>query len=148
MAITVTALHTTPIKALRIRAVDSIELGPTGALGDRAFYLIDEDGAMVNGKRLGALQTVTAEYDPAASELALCFADGERAEASVQLGPMLDTTFFGMERRARVLDGPWADALSRPAAGRGRIRGRSRLAGGDLARVPRLARAAQPSRGP
>ena len=49
MAITVTALHTTPIKALRIRAVDSIELGPTGALGDRAFYLVDEDGAMVNG---------------------------------------------------------------------------------------------------
>jgi uncharacterized protein YcbX len=113
MAITVTALHTTPIKALRIRAVDSIELGPTGALGDRAFYLVDDDGAMVNGKRLGALQTVTAEYDPAAGELALCFADGERAEASVQLGPELDTTFFGMHRRARVLDGPWAHALSR-----------------------------------
>jgi MOSC domain-containing protein len=113
MAITVTALHTTPIKALRIRAVDSIELGPTGALGDRAFYVVDEDGAMVNGKRLGALQTVTAEYDPAAGELALCFADGERAEGPVQLGPVLDTTFFGMQRRARVLDGPWADALSR-----------------------------------
>ncbi|HTU28949.1 MAG TPA: MOSC N-terminal beta barrel domain-containing protein [Solirubrobacteraceae bacterium] len=113
MTITVTALRTTPIKALRIRAVDSIELGPSGASGDRAFYLIDEDGAMVNGKRLGALQTVTAEYDPADGVLALCFAEGERAQAPVRLGPEIDTTFFGFERRARLLDGPWAQALSR-----------------------------------
>jgi len=113
MAITVTALHTTPVKATRIRAVESIELDRSGARGDRAFYLIDETGAMVNGKRIGALHTVTAEYDPAGEVLALCFADGERTEAPVVLGPELDTTFFGMARRARVLDGPWADAISR-----------------------------------
>jgi hypothetical protein len=113
MAITVTALHTTPVKAMRICAVDEIELGPTGARGDRAFYVVDEDGAMVNGKRIGALHTVTAEYDAAGNVLALSFAEGERAEAPVRLGPELDTTFFGMERRARLLDGPWAQALSR-----------------------------------
>ncbi len=113
MSITVTALHTTPVKALRIRAVDSIELGPAGAQGDRAFYVVDEQGAMVNGKRIGALHTVTAHYELADDVLALCFADGERAEAPVRLGPVLDTTFFGMERRARLLDGPWAEALSR-----------------------------------
>jgi uncharacterized protein YcbX len=113
MTITVTALHLTPVKALRIRAVDSIELGPDGARGDRAFYLVDADGAMVNGKRLGALQTVTADYDPAGGTLALDFADGERCEAPVQLGPELDTTFFGFPRRARLLDGPWALELSR-----------------------------------
>jgi uncharacterized protein len=112
MTITVTALHTTPIKATRIRAVDSIELGPTGAVGDRAFYLVDEEGAMINGKRLGALQTITAEYDPGAGVLALRFADGERTEAPVRLGPVLDTTFFGMPRRARLLEGPWARTLS------------------------------------
>jgi hypothetical protein len=113
MAITVTALHTTPVKALRIRAVDEIELGPAGARGDRAFYLVDEDGAMVNGKRLGALHTVTAEYPPAGDVLSLRFADGERTEAPVRLGAELDTTFFGSERRARLLEGPWAEALSR-----------------------------------
>ncbi len=113
MTITVTALHTTPIKGLRIRAVDSIELGLAGAQGDRAFYLVDEEGAMVNGKRLGALQTVTAEYDPAAGVLALRFADEEQAEAPVRLGPELETTFFGSVRRARLVEGPWAEALSR-----------------------------------
>jgi MOSC domain-containing protein len=113
MAITVTALHTTPIKATRIRAVESIELGPDGARGDRAFYLIDESGAMVNGKRLGALQTVSAAYDEAAGRLAVDFADGDRCEAPVRLGAELETTFFGYPRRARLLDGPWAAALSR-----------------------------------
>jgi hypothetical protein len=113
MAITVTALRTTPVKALRIGTADAIELGPAGARGDRAFYLVDEQAAMVNGKRLGALQTVTAEYDHAGGVLALRFADGERTEAPVRLGPELATTFFGMERRARLLDGPWAEALSR-----------------------------------
>ncbi len=113
MAMTVTALRLTPVKSLRICAVDAIELGPTGAAGDRAFYLVDEAGAMVNGKRLGELQTVTAEYDPAAGVLALDFAGGERTEAPVRLGPELATTFFGAERRARLLDGPWAQALSR-----------------------------------
>lgn len=113
MAITVTALHLAPVKSLRIRAVDAIELGPGGARGDRAFYLIDEQGAMVNGKRLGDLHTVSADYDPARGTLALRFADGERTEAPVRLGPEVRTTFFGMERRARMLDGPWAKALSR-----------------------------------
>lgn len=113
MPITVTALHTTPVKSLRIQAVDTIELEPGGARGDRAFYLVDEDGAMVNGKRLGALHTVSAHYDSSRGTLALRFADGERAEAPVSLGPELATTFFGMERRARLVDGPWAQALSR-----------------------------------
>jgi uncharacterized protein YcbX len=113
MAITVTALSIAPVKALRIQGVDSVELGPSGARGDRAFYLIDEAGAMVNGKRIGALQTVGADYDPEAGTLALQFAGGERCSAPVRLGTEVQTTFFGRPRRARLLDGPWAEALSR-----------------------------------
>ena len=113
MTITVTALHVTPVKSLRIRAVPAIELDRGGARGDRAFYLVDEEGAMVNGKRIGVLHTVSADYDQERGTLALQFADGERSEAPVQLGPELDTTFFGVPRRARLLDGPWAQALSR-----------------------------------
>ena len=112
MTITVTALHTTPVKALRIGAVDAIELGPGGAAGDRAFYVVDEDGAMVNGKRLGVLQTVTADYDRSREVLGLRLGDGERIEAPVQLGARIDTTFFGAPRRARLLDGPLSQALS------------------------------------
>jgi uncharacterized protein len=121
MAITVTALHTTPIKATRIRAVQSVELGPSGARGDRAFHLVDDAGAMVNGKRLGALQTVIADYDPEVGTLALRFADGEETVGPVRLGPEVATTFFGAARRARVVDGPWSEALSRHLGQRLRI---------------------------
>jgi uncharacterized protein YcbX len=152
MAITVTALHLTPVKALRIRAVDSIELGPSGARGDRAFYVVDEQGAMVNGKRIGALQTVNADYDDVAGTLALDFPNGERCEAPVRLGSELETTFFDSPRRARLLDGPWAVALSRHLGRRVRLVAdgssidRPGHGGRDLAHLPRLARAARPRR--
>jgi uncharacterized protein YcbX len=121
MAITVTALHTTPVKALRIRAVDSIELGPSGALGDRACHVIDDPGALATGTRLGALQTVVADYDRERGTLALRFDDGEDTVAPVRLGAEVETTFFGTERQARVLDGPWAEALSRHVGQRLRL---------------------------
>ncbi len=115
MPITVTALRTTPVKALRIRSVDAIELGDHGALGDRAFYLVDEQGAMVNGKRLGRLHSVTADYDRDDEVLGLELPGEAPVSAPIRLGPELTTTFFGVERTARVLDGPWAAALSRVA---------------------------------
>jgi uncharacterized protein len=113
MAITVSRLSVTAVKATRIHDVASVEVGPLGARGDRAFYIVDSDGAMVNGKRLGELQTVEADYDPESGSLVLVFADGSRTAGTVRLGPEVATTFFGYPRRARVLDGPWSHALSR-----------------------------------
>jgi hypothetical protein len=160
MAITVTALHTTPVKALRIRAVESIELGPAGALGDRAFHLVDEEGAMVNGKRLGGLQTVIADYDHDRGTLELRFADGERTVAPVRLGTEVRTTFFGSARRARVVDGPWSEALSRhlgqrlrlvsdgSSVDRGEIGAISLVSRGSLERLARAERRGRPESDP
>jgi uncharacterized protein YcbX len=115
MAITVTALSTTPVKGTRIRTVDSVQLGPEGAVGDRAFYIVDARGAMVNGKRLAILQTVVADYRPDEERLRLTFPDGIELAAPVRLGPPVETTFFGDARDARELDGPLSAALSRYA---------------------------------
>jgi uncharacterized protein YcbX len=112
MAITVTALSTTPIKGTRIRTVDSLRLGPEGALGDRAFYVVDAGGSMVNGKRLACLQTVVADYRPAEERLGLSFPDGTELNAPVRLGAPVATTFFGDPRAAHELDGPFSAALS------------------------------------
>lgn len=113
MAITVTALSTTAVKGTRIRSVESVTLDEGGARGDRAFYVVDADGALVNGKRVGLLQTVVADYDMEAGTLALRFPNGEATTDAVRLGDAVDTRFFSKPRRARALDGPWADALSR-----------------------------------
>jgi hypothetical protein len=112
MAISVCRLSITPVKATHIHEVASVSLSELGARGDRAFYIVDADGAMINGKRLGSLQTVHADYDPDAGSLALRFADGTQVQGTVRLGPEVATTFFSYPRRGRVLEGPWSRALS------------------------------------
>ena len=110
--IAVTALATTAVKGMRVAAVDAIVLGPLGARGNRAFHLIDERGRMVNGKQLGELQKIVADYDSEAGRLALAFPDGTRAEGAVAHGPTLSTRFFSREHEVRELRGPWAQAIS------------------------------------
>ncbi len=112
MRLTVSGLALTPVKAMRLRAVASVDLTSSGARGDRCFYVIDERARMVNGKPFGELQTVVADYDERRDELALTFADGERVSASVVCDGEIRTSFFGVERIDRLLHGPWSDALS------------------------------------
>jgi hypothetical protein len=121
MAITVTALALCAVKATRLRSVESIELDVHGARGDRAFYVIDDEGVLVNGKRLGLLQQVVADYDDRGGTLALRFPGGEDCVAPVRLGPAVDTRFFSDSHHLRVLDGPWSAALSDFAGDRLRL---------------------------
>lgn len=115
MAITVRALSTTPVKGTRIRTVESIELGPGGARGDRAFYVVDADGAMVNGKRLAVLQTVVADYAPDDERLMLTLPDGRQVADEPRLGAEVATTFFGAPVAACLIEGPFSQALSQVA---------------------------------
>ncbi|HET9104981.1 MAG TPA: MOSC N-terminal beta barrel domain-containing protein [Solirubrobacteraceae bacterium] len=111
-AVTVTALAVTPVKALRLQSVSEIELGPHGPRDNRRFCVIDERGRMLNGKVLGELQTVAADYDGVRGELTLRFADGSRVSAVVAYGDPLSIRFFSHQCGARLLSGPWAQALS------------------------------------
>jgi len=111
-SLTVTALSVTPVKGTRIRRVDSVELTRAGAVGDRRFFIVDERDRMVNAKQLGRLQTVCAEWDPASRRLALVFPDGRRVEEIVRLGEPLTTRFYSSPREERLVEGPWAAALS------------------------------------
>jgi uncharacterized protein YcbX len=110
--IVVTGFATTPVKGMRIHEVDSIELSRNGARGDRAFYVIDDRGRMVNGKVVRNLQVVTPAYDPDAEELTLTFPGGARVDGPVRLGEPLPTQFFGRPRSSPEVIGPWAEAIS------------------------------------
>ena len=117
-AITVTALHTTPVKGLRVVAREAVELGADGVVDDRRFYLVDERARMVNGKVVAALHGIVATYDHGARELALAFPDGNEVAGPVALGDELQTSFFSRPTPARELQGAFAAALSEHA-GRG-----------------------------
>jgi uncharacterized protein YcbX len=112
MTATVSTLSVTAVKGTRLRTVDSIELGPSGARGDRRFYVIDDRGRMVNGKVVVNLQTVIAEWDEDTRVLTLAFGDGDRATGVVDDGPTVTTTFFSQPRDVITPDGPWSEALS------------------------------------
>jgi uncharacterized protein YcbX len=110
VSVHVTALSVCPVKGTRLRRVESVQVGVDGASGNRRFFVIDERDRMVNSKVLGDLQTVLAEA--ANGSLRLTFPDGQAIEAPLALGEQLTASFFSAKVDARVLDGPWAAALS------------------------------------
>jgi uncharacterized protein len=109
---TVTALAITPVKATRLHVVDRVVLTEAGVRENRRFYLIDERDRMINSKIEGKLQTVVADYSDAERRLKLTFPEGRTVEDEVRLGEPVDTRFFSMGKSARVVEGPWAAAIS------------------------------------
>ena len=90
--------------------MERIELDELGARGNRAFCVIDDRGRMVNAKRFASLLTVRSRHRD--GELVLTFPDGSLAGGPVQYGETLPIKFFSHECEARLLVGPWTEALS------------------------------------
>jgi uncharacterized protein YcbX len=101
-----------PVKGLSLVGLSSVELSPLGAQVNRAFYLVDENGEMVNGKRLGSLVSVMANYDPARETLSLAFPDGSGVDGHVNTSDQVTTSFFGRPVLGHLVKGPWSGALS------------------------------------
>jgi uncharacterized protein YcbX len=108
----VVGLALTPVKGLRLVGRDEVLLERDGVRENRRFHLIDAHDRMVNGKQLGVLCAVIADYHPASKRLALRFPDGMVASDTVRYGPSIPTRFFSRTRAARLVVGPWAQALS------------------------------------
>lgn len=102
----------TPVKATRLHLVDEVELLEAGVRGDRRFYLVTETGRLVSNKDFGPLQVVHADYDEANDSLSMRFEDGAVLEAPVERGEEVETTFHRRPRSARLVRGPWAEAVS------------------------------------
>ncbi len=102
-----------PVKATAVRLVDEIELLENGLAGDRRFYLVSETGRLINNKDCGPLQLVRAEYDERADVLVLHMPDGTVVSSPVERGEEVETRFHSRPRTARLVRGPWAEAVSR-----------------------------------
>jgi uncharacterized protein YcbX len=91
---------------------EAVEVDKGGVIANRAFYLVDEHGQMVNGKRLGSLVAIAPAYDPALETLTLVFPDGTVVGGHVTVAEDVTTSFFGRPVSGRVVEGPWSKALS------------------------------------
>jgi uncharacterized protein YcbX len=102
----------TPVKGLGLLYPSEVELTAQGVAGNRRFFLIDDHGQMVNGKRLGTLVQVKPELDVAENRLTLRFPEGDVVSGVVALGESVEAIFLGKPRPGRLVNGPWAAALS------------------------------------
>ena len=112
MTATVSWIAFTPVKGTMLLHLDEAELAESGLRGDRLFYVIDERGRLVNDKDCGVLQLVRAEYDEQEDRLALHFPDGAEVADRVERGAEVATTCHGYPRAARIVEGPWSEAVS------------------------------------
>jgi uncharacterized protein YcbX len=101
-----------PVKGLALVARDSVDLERCGVVENRRFYLIDEGGLLVNGKRLGRLVAVEPSFDEETNVLDLRFPDGEVVSGTVETGAGVVTSFYGRPVAGRLVRGPWSEALS------------------------------------
>jgi uncharacterized protein YcbX len=104
-----------PVKALALVRREEVELEPTGVRDDRAFYLVGDDGRMVNGKVASELVRVVPDYDAESERLRLILPGGAVLAGQVDLGAGVTTDFFGRPVTGRLVDGPWSEALSEVA---------------------------------
>ena len=95
---------------MRLVSVDAVELDTNGVRGDRRFYLVDDEGGLVNAKRVPRLLSVQAAA--ANGRLSLRLPDDTTVEADVELGEPIETIFYGRPVVGRIVEGPWNEALS------------------------------------
>lgn len=112
MAATVARISLAPVKGMRVSEMTAVELTEDGVPGDRAFILVDENAAMVNGKRFGSLMEVRPSHDAASGTLSLAFPDGSTFDGEVDPGEPEPITFFGQPAAARPVPGGFSEAIS------------------------------------
>jgi len=111
MTAAVTHLSLAPVKGMRMAPVDALDLGPTGARGDRAFLVVHPDHALQLTVRTPRLLQIVPRWD--GETLALAFPDGTEVRAVPEPGPPATTAnYAGRTIRGRVVHGPFAEAIS------------------------------------
>jgi uncharacterized protein YcbX len=107
----VVRISVAPVKSLALVHPDEVMLEPGGVVGNRRFWLVDEQGALYAGKRDGALLTIRPEWDEATRRLVLTFPDSRRVEGVVELGDPVDAELYRLPRPSRRVLGPWEEAI-------------------------------------
>lgn len=106
-------LSTTAIKGFQLNHPHSIEITQRGAIGDREFFLVDEENALVSIKKEGDLVPLSAHYDAANSELSILENGAVVAQGSVKEGIAQSGNFFdAWDVAGNFIEGPWNQFLS------------------------------------
>jgi uncharacterized protein YcbX len=109
----VSRLSIAPVKGLALVHPEEVFVAPEGVAENRRFFLLEESGEWVGARKDGRLLTIRPAYATDPEWLSLGFPDGSEVAGEVRLGDAVATDMWGVELTGRVVEGPWADALSR-----------------------------------
>jgi uncharacterized protein YcbX len=110
--IRVERLYFSPVKSLALVELGEARLDKPGIAGDRAFFIIDEQGELVTQRGVASLVQVRPSYDTTSGELGLIFPDGQCVCGVPELGETVSATFFAQDVEGRLVLGDWNDSLS------------------------------------
>ena len=107
-------LSIAPVKGLALRRADELRLEPSGAVSNRRFHVVDDNGRFVNAltRMERSLFEVAADWDADEDTLRLTFPDGRVVADEVREGEPVVTRFYRRVEAGRLIDGPWNAALS------------------------------------
>jgi uncharacterized protein YcbX len=101
-----------PVKSLGLVQPEEVTLERNGVVGNRRFWLRDEQGALYAGKRDGTMMQIRPEWDEDTRRLALTFPGGERVEGVVELGEPVEAELYRLPLASHRVTGPWQEAIS------------------------------------
>jgi uncharacterized protein len=129
----VARLSIAPVRGLGLQHPGAIELTEMGVANDRRFYLVDDDGRLVDRLRAAQLCRVFSETNADGTWLRLTLPAGEVVEGDIRLDEPVRTDIYNREAIGHVVGGPWAAALE-PFVGRPVLLVRCDLPGGTRIR--------------
>jgi uncharacterized protein len=106
----VARIFVSPVKSLRLRAVDEAEVTPDGVVGDRRFLLLDDADRVLTMRLVGRLAQVESSEED--GELVLRLPNGEVVRGRPDDGEPVEFTLWRRTVAGRVVRGPFADALA------------------------------------
>ncbi len=111
---TVARLNVTPVKSTALHNPERITLERYGAVGNREFFFVDQDGRRFSGSDKTSLIPIRAEYRPEEDLLTLHLPDGITVTGpGAADGESLTVDFYGRAVPARIVEGDFEEGLSR-----------------------------------
>lgn len=137
----VTELASAAIKGFGLYYPEQMQVAEGGPVGDRSFYLVDDDGAMASANYDGCLLDFWSRYDPSSEILTIGQGGVVVCEGRVTVqGTVLRTRFFaGRHQEGHLVEGAWSPAISELAGEPVRlVRARGGMGGQDVEPVSLL----------
>jgi len=109
---TVSLLSVTPVKGLALHHPTHVDVSPAGVVGDRTFFLVEDDGALISCTDIGDLMKHRAEYDPASHVLTVHGPAGLLRSEVVEPGEPLVTDFYELRDVPGHIATGWSELFS------------------------------------